>query len=291
MSVQRQSANTATISSMTIFAELISLQLVSESQLSEATSALKHERETAELREQFIAVLGHDLRNPLNAISMGTQMLFNMEDVPAKVTGIVEIIQRSAQRMGALVDDVVDFTRGRMGGGIGVELEPNNEVAIMLEQVVSELSSTHPDRKIMSSIDSSITLICDVGRIGQLLSNLVKNAVLHGDRNQPIGVVAHAENGFFKLSVTNGGAVIPQSTIDQLFKPFWRASHDSPRDGLGLGLFIVSEIARSHGGKIHVTSTNDCTAFVFTMKSANFIERRLSSEKFCSTVERRKNDW
>lgn len=282
-------SNTATIASMTVFAELISLQLVSESQLREATSALMRERESAELREQFIAVLGHDLRNPLNAISAGAQMLSRMHGLPPKANSIIELIESSAQRINVLVDDVVDFTRGRMGGGIGVQLERDDSISSMLEQVISELISAHPDRKITSSICSELILICDKGRIGQLLSNLLKNALLHGDPSKPVHVVAQTEDGLFKLSVSNGGVMIPPYVIEQLFKPFWRVSPNSPRDGLGLGLFIVSEIARSHGGKINVFSSPEETSFVFTMRSADFVERRKITQQFHNLKERRQN--
>lgn len=282
-------SNTATISSMTVFAQLISLQLVSETQLKEATSALTRERESAELREQFIAVLGHDLRNPLNAISAGAQMLSRMPAVPPKAASIIDLIKCSAERISGLVDDVVDFTRGRMGGGIGVQLERDNTISIMLEQVVSELISAHPDRKITSAISADLTLICDKGRIGQLLSNLLKNALLHGDPRQPVHVVAAAEHGIFNLSVSNGGVMIPPYVIEQLFKPFWRVSPTSPRDGLGLGLFIVSEIARSHHGRINVYSSEQATSFVFTMRSADFVERRKISQPFHYLKERRQN--
>ena len=281
--------NTATIASMTVFAQLISMQLVSESQLKEATSALLRERESAELREQFIAVLGHDLRNPLNAISAGAQMLARMQGVPPRAASIIDLIDSSAQRINVLVDDVVDFTRGRMGGGIGVQLERDNTISIMLEQVVLELLSAYPERKITSAINPDLVLVCDKGRIGQLLSNLLKNALLHGDPHQPVHVVAKSEDGLFKLSVSNGGVMIPQSTIEQLFKPFWRASPTSPRDGLGLGLFIVSEIARSHGGKINVFSSHEETSFVFIMKSADFVERRKITQQFHNLKERREN--
>jgi signal transduction histidine kinase len=281
--------NTATIASMTVFAQLISLQLVSESQLKEATSALMRERESAELREQFIAVLGHDLRNPLNAISAGAQMLSRMNGVPPKANSIIHLIESSAQRINVLVDDVVDFTRGRMGGGIGVQLERDDTISSMLEQVVSELKSSHPDRKINSLISSDLTLICDRGRVGQLLSNLLKNALLHGDPNKPVNVTAQSEDGLFKLTVSNGGVMIPPYVIEQLFKPFWRVSPNSPRDGLGLGLFIVSEIARSHGGRISVFSSPEETSFVFTMKSADFIERRKFAQTFHNLKERRLN--
>lgn len=270
-------SNTATIASMTMFAQLISLQLISESQLTIATEALLSERETAELREQFIAVLGHDLRNPLSAILNGTKLLSMMPEIGTRATGVVERIERSAQRISGLVDDVMDFTRGRMGGGIGLQLQHEKNMTPVFEHVVAELSQIYPERKIISNIESNLELFCDQGRIAQLLSNLLKNAIVHGDEHCPINVEASSENKIFTLSVSNSCEPLAQNTIDQLFKPFWRttnqpADNQSSDEGLGLGLFIVSEIAQSHGGRIDVVSTEEVTSFIFTMSSAKLLD-------------------
>lgn len=266
-------SNTATVSSMTLFAQLISMQLASEQALATTTEALLDERETAELREQFIAVLGHDVRNPLGAVTSGAELLMLMPDVGPKAKAIAGGIKRSAARITHLVDDVMDFTRGRMGGGISLNLRHDKTLGSLLQQVVGELSMTHPGRAIVADIRLDATFLCDSARLGQLLSNLLKNALVHGDPSQPVQVTANTDNGLFSLTVQNGGARVPQATIAQLFKPFWRGERNGGPDnvdnsqGLGLGLFIVAEIARSHGGEISVTSTEQATAFAFTMKA------------------------
>ena len=280
-------SNTAVIASMTMFAELISIQLTNESELVKVNQDLLDERESAELREQFIAVLGHDVRNPLSAILTATQIMQGMKDIPARALSLVHMINGSAQRISGLIDDVVDFTRGKMGGGIGVELCQDTSISNMLEHVVSELASKYSQRHIIVDIAPNISLLCDAGRIGQLLSNLLKNALVHGNSIEPVYVKAQVDQGFFILSVINAGTAIPQETLKQLFKPFWRGASSTSKEGLGLGLFIVSEIAHSHGGDVRVVSNEEFTSFTFTMKTADFIERRQAKQILVGFSERR----
>jgi len=262
-----------THNTLTLFAELISRQLTNEIVLNNAQVALSDERETAELREQFIAVLGHDLRTPLGAILNGIEIL-NHRAVPIDVP-VLNRMRRSIARISGLVEDVMDFTRGRIGGGISLSLVHEKKIHVALEQVVEELRGTYPERDISSNIDQDMTLLCDSARLGQLLSNLLKNALVHGSSTEPVSVDIKHLNGIFELSVTNGGQLIEQDVIAQLFKPFWRAKVSNPSQGLGLGLFIVSEIAKSHGGTIDVNSSDTATSFIFRMKTASFAERRM----------------
>lgn len=254
----------ATVSTMTLFAELISGQLESTRSLADAESALKRERETAELREQFIAVLGHDLRTPLGAIQTGVDLLKRKHNDPG-AQPVLERMERSVGRMSALVDDVVDFTRGRMGGGIALALSREDRLDLVFEQVIDELRGMYPERQLVTTIQPNLSLLCDAGRLAQMLSNLLKNALVHGSADHPIRVAAHTVRGVFYLMVTNEGAELTTRVSSQLFKPFWRAATEQPRDGLGLGLFIVSEIARSHGGEIDVLSAGSTTSFRFTL--------------------------
>jgi len=257
----------ATVSALTLFAELISRQLESDRSLRETRSALLSERETAELREQFIAVLGHDLRTPLSAILTGAELLARRSTDPA-TDKVVERMRSSAMRMAGLVDNVVDFTRGRMGSGLALELDHRADVHLMLDQVVDELRGVYPDRKISSSIARDIALRCDPQRLAQLLSNLLKNALVHGDAAQPIHVKAGLDGASFVLEVSNAGPDLSPAIIDQLFKPYWRATSRAGDEGLGLGLYIVDQIARGHDGAIGATSNDGRIAFTFSMPAA-----------------------
>lgn len=265
-------SNKATIASMTLFSQLITKHLETERKLVESQHALLTERETSELREQFIAVLGHDLRTPLGAVLLGTELLQH-EPLSPKAISVVERMRRSAQRMAGLVNDVVDFTRGRMGGGIALNVRLETSLQAPLMQVVEELRGSFLERQIEVDLHLEAAVYCDVQRIQQMLSNLLKNALLYGDPDHPVMVRCGARNGVFELSVVNRGPNIPQATIDQLFKPFWRASAQAPGEGLGLGLFIVAEIARSHGGELSVESSDGSTRFTFRLRDANHAER------------------
>ena len=259
-----------TVSTMHLFAELISKQLDADNKLVEARAALLDERDTAELREQFIAVLGHDLRTPLGSILLGTEVLKLKHPDPA-TRPVIERIRRSAERMAALVDDVVDFTRGRMGTGIAMNLR-DAEVDPTLEQVVDEMRGLYPQRLIEAAIAPEIRLHCDPARIAQLLSNLLKNALVHGSDHAPVRVSASMAGGEFVLSVANQGGELPQGVIDHLFKPYWRATSRSGSEGLGLGLYIVDQIARAHRGTIEVSSAGGTTAFVFRLQGAGIAD-------------------
>lgn len=255
------------VPAITLFAELVSRQLDSERALREAHQALFSERETAELREQFIAVLGHDLRTPLSAILSRVDLLARRNDDP--VTGqALARIRRSALRIDAMVDDVVDFTRGRMGSGMALDLQPHDGVDAVLEQAVDELRGVYPQARLDSAIAPGMRLRCAPRRLAQLLSNLLKNALAHGDAARPVQVRAAVDEGLFVLVVGNHGPDLDAATLKQLFKPYWRAVSRVGDDGLGLGLYIVDQIARAHGGAIGVASRDGRTTFTFSMPAA-----------------------
>ena len=250
-----------------LFAQLISTQLESDRELAATRTALSDELATAELREQFIAVLGHDLRTPLSSIVTGADVL-GMLELPPQAVKVVERIRRSAMRIAGLVDDVVDFTRGRMGGGIAIDLKLDSGLKAVFEQVIAELRGAHPQNEILVDLSLAGPLLIDTGRMAQLLSNLLKNALVHGDPKRPIRVRATQQGGALEIIVSNEGPAIPRETVSQLFKPFWRGNPVRGEKGLGLGLFIVSEIAQSHHGALEVISTDQETSFIFRMKGA-----------------------
>jgi sigma-B regulation protein RsbU (phosphoserine phosphatase) len=227
---------------------------------------LKSERETAELREQFIAVLGHDLRNPLAAISAGARMLQRSGAVSGpRELRILDMLNTTVTRMSDLIDNVLDFARGRLGGGITLSKDASRPLEPVLEQVVDELRTASPGRAIETSIAITEPVDCDPMRIGQLVSNLVGNALTHGAPDRPVRVGARTYDGMFEIWVANAGDPIPEAAMQKLFEPFFRGDIRDSRQGLGLGLHIASQIAGAHGGKLAVTSTAEETRFVFTM--------------------------
>jgi phosphoserine phosphatase RsbU/P len=229
-----------------------------------AKTSLASERETSELREQFIAVLGHDLRNPLASISAGARIL-GRDAKTEKEHQVVAMLQTTVMRMAELIDNVLDFARGRLGGGITLDRNARKPLEPVLHQVIDELRLSSPGRQIEAeyAIDSPVD--CDRARIGQLVSNLVGNAISHGTASRPVRVRAKTEGGLFKFSVANGGEPIPQAAMEKLFEPFFRGQVRASRQGLGLGLHIASQIAKAHAGVLTVTSTPEETRFTFVM--------------------------
>jgi sigma-B regulation protein RsbU (phosphoserine phosphatase) len=227
--------------------------------------AVLAEQEASQLREQFIAVLGHDLRNPLASISSGIRLLTERETVSPKGRRILSLMLGSVLRASDLIDNVLDFARGRLGGGLTLSRDARAPLAPVLEQVIAEIVSVFPDRQIATEIAIGQDVDCDRVRLGQLLSNLLGNAVTHGSKVEPIVVRAIAADDRLEIAVANGGPPIDEATRQKLFQPFFRGELRPNQVGLGLGLHIASEIAKAHGGALEVTSSERETRFIFSM--------------------------
>ena len=256
------------LQTLELFAQLIATQLDTDDRLVRNDEELSASHDRAKLREQFIAVLGHDLRNPLQAISMAAEMLL-LDPLPAAAQRNVRRIQGSVERMSDLVHDLLDFARGRLGGGIPVALHAHDDLVAELQEVVAENRAAHPGRMIQAQFALDTAVVCDCSRLAQLLDNLLANALAHGAADQPVRVDARCENGAFELSVQNGGPAIATDKLGRLFQPFSRTLSDEPGPGLGLGLFIAAEIAKAHLGTLSVASTEaEGTRFTFRMPVA-----------------------
>jgi sigma-B regulation protein RsbU (phosphoserine phosphatase) len=228
---------------------------------------LRQERENAELREQFIAVLGHDLRNPLAAIAAAARLMLKAK-TPEDAVRLEAMMQSSVGRMAKMIDSVMDLARGRLGGGISLSKSITG-IEPVLDQVVAEIAAAHPERTIETRFELETPVFCDPARLAQLFSNLLGNAISHGAPDQPVRVGATAKNGTFELFVANGGKPIPAEARKRLFQPFCRGAAHGSSDGLGLGLYIAAEIAKAHGGSIEVDSSDMETRFTFRMPLAD----------------------
>ncbi len=230
----------------------------------ENKSSLDTSLEQAQLREQFIAVLGHDLRNPLAALRAGVGML-EKEELSDRGNMVIAESEKSIKRMFDMIDDLMDFARSRLGSGVSLEIVENADLSVALKAVLQEVAVAHPKAEFVSDIEMAGPVCCDVGRVSQLTSNLLANAVTHGDANAPITLIARGEGNFLEISVCNAGEPITDAVRKGLFEPFVREQARPSQEGLGLGLFISSEIARAHGGSISVRSDAEETCFTFTM--------------------------
>ncbi len=261
-----------TLAMMESFAKLLAIQLEAEEHFEATEAALLDAQQTAELREQFIALLGHDLRNPLSSIMSGAQLLLRRSK-EASVTGIAEHMLTATRRASRLVDDVLDFARGRLGKGIPLQIRQCDTLHLTLTHIVSELQSAHPQRAIKAGIAPLGEVRCDADRLAQLLSNLLANALVHGSTSCQVYVSARIQDGRLLLSVNNQGEPIPPARLTQLFQPYWREA-SNVQSGLGLGLYIANEIAVSHGGSMQVTSTAEAgTTFTFSMLTGTLVDK------------------
>lgn len=243
--------------------ELVAAKDRAQAERRQAEARLFEEHETAELREQFIAVLGHDLRNPLSAIDGGTSILLRQPQSDRSLQ-VIGLMKTSLLRMRGLIDNILDFARGRLGGGLVLSRDADRSLAQTIEQVVNEMRAAFPDRLIETNLEVG-SISVDHARIAQMCSNLLGNAVTHGSATMPILVAARVRNDVLEISIANEGPPIAPETIDRLFLPFTRGDASASIQGLGLGLYISSMIAQAHGGRIDVTSDDRETCFTFRM--------------------------
>ncbi|SDF04675.1 PAS domain-containing sensor histidine kinase [Thalassobaculum litoreum] len=221
---------------------------------------IQAQRDEAMLREQFLAVLGHDLRNPLSSVISGVNLLLR-EEQSERSLQVLRHMQASGARMAELVTNMMDFARVRLGDGIGLERAVIPDFAGEAAEIVQEIQTAFDGTVIELTTDIRGEVYCDGPRIMQVLSNLLGNAVTHGDPGDPIQVDAVFSDGRLKISVCNSGQPIPASSLDTLYQPFFKGGSQSSPHGLGLGLFISSEIVSAHGGEIGVTCDEDIVCF------------------------------
>ncbi|MDB5935331.1 MAG: hypothetical protein JWQ01_2675 [Massilia sp.] len=217
----------------------------------------------------FLAILGHDVRNPLGAISMGAQLLLQGGALPEKSVAVAQRIQSSTQRINELVADLIDFSTGNLGSGMPVK-SSSMDFGAEASKIIDEIRGFHPDRKIELELDGDLNVTWDRSRMNQALCNLVGNAVQHGDKDQPVWV-AIKSGAQVTFSVQNMGKRIEPAHLRAMFDPARRFSirsaserSSSETDNLGLGLYITREIVNAHGGKIRVSSS-DAEGTVFTV--------------------------
>jgi signal transduction histidine kinase len=250
-----------------LFAELIGFHLDALDRLASSHTALLKEREEAGLRERFIAVLAHELRNPLEAINANTLFLLRAI-ADERVTAVASDINVSVRRMSTTTNDLLNFARGHFGGGLVSSRDARAPLRPLLEHVIAESRLMFPDRMIEADFRWDEPVHCDRAQLTQLFSNLVNNALTYGAKGSPVRVCGFTTGTSFELSVSNSGDPIPAASIPGLFRPFTRGAVGPDQHGLGLGLYIASEIARAHNGTLTASSSLEETRFTFRMPLA-----------------------
>ncbi|HWU85933.1 MAG TPA: PAS domain-containing sensor histidine kinase [Kofleriaceae bacterium] len=219
-------------------------------------------------RERVMGILGHDLRNPLAAVLSLSATLLQRPDVPARAKEGLGHIRRSAERMEQMICTILDFTQLRFLGAPSLSLE-SFDFESLVRTIVEELQVAHPNRIIAVAARGDLRGRWDYTRMGQVISNLVGNALTHGARESEIAVEVSSADGTVEMAVSNRGPTIPTNALAKLFEPFWQASTESKR-GLGLGLFIAQQIVNAHGGTLEVRSQDELTMFTVRLPRSSF---------------------
>jgi len=229
-----------------------------------AETSLRDVQEHLELRERFISVLAHDLRDPLSVISMALRQVLSTDDLNTAQRKTLGRAVSNAERMARMISDVLDFARGR-SGGIPVALAPAELVSIS-RQAIEEIQAIHSLRNVTLDAPELIEGHWDRDRLNQLLCNLLSNAIRYSPVDSSVSVAVRRDSPVSALvEVQNRGDLIPGDELPTLFEPFRRGRKQLAKDsrgGLGLGLYIAQQIATAHGGTLQGRSTaEDGTVF------------------------------
>jgi len=251
------------VAMLEMFADIIGRSLETEERLEAQERLVEHERQMAAVQEEFVAVLGHDLRNSVAALNAGVRQL-DKEPLSDKARKILPLMGSSIHRMSELIDNIMLHAKSRLGGGIRISATPDAGLEDALNHVVEEVRAAAPDHKITVDLDFDRPVSCDAARVAQAVSNLLSNAVRYADDGSEVAVHGRVSEAEAVISVANRGAPIPESLKQKLFQPYQRGDQ-TKGEGLGLGLHIASSIAVAHSGQIDVTCDDGLTTFAFRL--------------------------
>ena len=226
-----------------------------------AESVSHYTKKISYSKDLFVGILSHELRNPLNVISMSSQLMLNMEKMSERQTMLANQILDSTKRITSIVDELLDLTRARFGSGITLTIEPM-DMEFLARQLIDEMQMKFPMRKITLAASGNLKGEWDKPRLGQVLVNLIGNAVQYSFKDSSVNVILEGTKEEVLLYIKNKGVPIPPEKIETLFDSLVRAvtdegDHPEASTNLGLGLYITKEIITAHGGTITVTSTEE----------------------------------
>ena len=249
----------------------------------QSESMARYSKLLRDAQSLFLAILGHDVRSPLGAVSMGAQVLLHDQTLPAKVLKVALRVFNSSQRVDEIVRDLLDFSTSHLGGGIPIDPYTVDLMEIC-HNVVEEARTFHPDRKIEFVADGDLTGVWDGPRLAQAFSNLISNAVQHGQPEGAIHIAIEGGKGDILFTVQNEADLIPAAKLRTLFDPVksFAIRPASERtmsrvQNLGLGLYVVKEIVKAHEGQISVTSTQE-TGVKFSVRLPRLMPHRRGSD-------------
>lgn len=232
-----------------------------------AESVARYGLDLDQSKELFLAVLGHDLRTPLGAILTSARFMLDIGELKEPHLTLTSRIASSSTRMVQMVGDLLDFTRGRLGGGIPITRAPMS-MRRVVHEVVNEIAAAHPDRALEVDARGEHRGEWDCPRISQALTNLIANAVQHGSAGTKVTVALRGDEAETTIAVHNRGPAVPPDLLDGIFNPMkiretaGNAANAGPSGSLGLGLYIAERIVTAHGGRIDVRSSEaDGTTF------------------------------
>lgn len=215
-------------------------------------------------RDMFIGILSHDLRNPLSAIMMASQMLLEEDTLNEEQISLTLQIENSGERMKKMITDLLDITRINLGTGIPIS-RASTDIGKAGKKIAEEMQTAHPNHTIFFEATGDLKGEWDSARIAQIFSNLIGNAVQYGFKKSPIALTVTGRPDEVRISVHNEGIPIPQANLKTIFNSLTRVvrKNEAETMSLGLGLYITKEIVVAHGGKIDVTSSEqEGTTFI-----------------------------
>jgi K+-sensing histidine kinase KdpD len=254
-------------------------------QLRDDQSRRLHDLQAAhDFQRLLVGVVGHDLRNPLSVIMAGATVLQHQGLAPESHKDVALRIQKNVRRAARIIDDLLDLTQIQLAGGLQLHRQAV-DVGALAEEIAEDAQLATPERRVVAdSHGQRVVVECDPERISQVFTNLVGNAVRYGAEGEPVRVDVRAEGDDAVISVRNRGPRISPELLPHIFDPFKRGargpSTERPAHGLGLGLYIVSEIVRSHGGRIDAQSTPEETSFTVSLPLRTNASARESTPPF-----------